>query len=236
MIILGKATLLLLGNNNNMKRIFYNSDGEIVAVNYPNKRYLGGTFVDDLSKPIYSEVDDLTKPIMIEALNGTLGHSGAYEKKREITGYEKRELTIDDCKIPEHLAQYSMKTTSEDLPDHEYTNQMIIDGDTIKVDSDKSKTILPLKFVHAKHIKALNKALDLELEATDPDTVKILKLSREKEKALKLTVEDNEKELIEIALAGLSRAPIDKPLIREKLQARLDELTPIEDKKTKKKK
>lgn len=209
-----------------IKFLFYNSINEIVSVFYPSLKYLGGTFVDDLSKPIYSEVDDLTKPIMVEALNGTLGHSGSYEKKREITGYEKRELTIDDCKIPKHLAQYSMKITSDDLPDHEYTNQMIIDGDTIKVDSDKSKTILPLKFVHAKHIKALNKALDLELEATEPDTVKILKLSREKEKALKLTVEDNEKELIEIALAGLARAPIDKPLIREKLQARLDELTP----------
>lgn len=202
-----------------MKRIFYNTNGEVVAVNYPHQRYLGGTFVDDKTKPIYKEVDDLSKPIYSDPLPGMnkVKRIIGYEKKQEIDGYEKKELTLDDCKIPDDLKDYSYITTSEDAPEHEYTNQMIIVDGAITVDTDKTKTIMPPKFIKAKEIAYQKALIDSELTKETPDAVELLRAQRKIEKVVTMT----DTETYEMAIENLSRAETAKPeveaMLREKV-------------------
>lgn len=210
-----------------MKRIFYNTVGEVVGVNYPNKKYLGGTFVDDTTKPIYVEIDDYDKPIIVDVEAELLDKSKikrkvikGYEKKQELSGYEKKELTIADCKIPDHLKEYSYITTTDDLPDHEYTNQMIIVDGAITVDTDKVKTVMPTKFIKAKEIAYQKSLIDLELSQENPDAVKLIQAQRAAEKVLTMT----DVEVYELAKDNLARAEVQKPEIAAKLDEKINEL------------
>lgn len=208
-----------------MKRIFYNTNGEVVSVNFPNRKYLGGTFVDDLTKPIYIEVDDKSNPIYEEVEEEIFGKKQkrtafkSYGKKQEISGYEKKELTIDDCKIPDHLKDYSFIVTAEELPEHEYTNQMIIVDGAITVDTDKSKTIMPAKIIKAKEIAYQTALIDAELAKESPDAVALVRAQRKIEQVKTMT----DVETYEMAIENLARAEVAKPEIEAKLQEKVTE-------------
>lgn len=202
-------------------RIFKKQDGSVIF-SWPSSKYQGGTFVDDKSKPVYSE------------------------DNKKIIGYEQKELTFSDCKFPE----YSQGLDFIDVEESElnflskgsdnYFEMLHFEGEckieNLKQDLTWEKYLMPCFLVKEKHIKSLNSLIEAEIAKESSDALELFVLSNKKEIAKKLNPEVNEKELLEIALAGLARAQIDKPLIRKKLQARLDELTPSEDKKTKKKK
>ena len=242
-----------------MKRIFYNESGEVVCVNYPHEKYLGGTFADDLEKPIYLEVDDTTKPLYsdendldnpifesvddesrpIKDLSGNVvmyekkriitGYHKkfiGYEKKQIISGYEQKELSLDDCKIPDSLKSYSMITVSEDLPDHEYTNQMIIDQGKVTVDEDKTATLMPPNIIKSKEIDFLNAEMEAESNKDSPDWQYLFQLSVQRDATTSRDTQSDEDKAYwyEKALSNLSRAEVEKPMIAQKLNEKIQEL------------
>lgn len=219
-----------------MKRIFYKQDGSVVCVDYPSSMFLGGVYADDKTKPIYEELDDTTQPIyaLIEEevilSDGTKGKVKVnkltgYKKVTSLKGYEKKELTIDDCKIPDHLKEYSFKIVSDDLPVHEYTEQMIVKDDKIEVDTDKTKTLMPPKFIIAKEVAYQKAILADESKKESPDMNKILlaKVAIDQcgELALEYKQTKDDAKIYELALSNLSRAEIAKPeveaMLREKV-------------------
>ncbi len=205
-------------------RIFKRPDGSLIY-SKPSKVYQGGYFINDLSKPVYETIDG---------------------KQKDTGLFEQRELTFADCKFDIEFAEYPyFDANIQDiiLPDSangNFIEMFYIEGEcslaNLKQDTTWEKVLMPTFLVKEKHLKSIDDSLNSELSKASPDPIAALKLSQQKEAAKKLNPQENEKELLEIAFAGLARSPIDKPLIREKLQARIDELTPVEDKKNKKKK
>lgn len=107
-------------------------------------------------------------------------------------------------------------------------HQLFFDGEisvqNLKRDKDGAVKIYPLSLLRNKFLKEINSKIDTELEKESPDSISIVRLQREKEKLILLT----DKELYEKAIAGLDERVAggepDKPLIREKLQAKIKEL------------
>lgn len=116
-------------------RIFKKNDGGVIY-SQPSKKYQGGYFVDDLTKPIYAEVEDIEKPIMVEIHDFTKpilsdeddsdkpiveqvndetkpllnlqGKIVAYEKKSVVVGFEKK-ISGYEIKL-EPSGEYHKKT------------------------------------------------------------------------------------------------------------------------------
>lgn len=214
-------------------RIYKNIDGSVIY-STPAQMFQGGTFIDELSKPIYSDADDLTKPAMIE-VNGNNEESGKYEQKKIISGYEKRELTFDDCRFPEEFIDLDFIDVDEsNIPvsnsnTGDYHEMLYFDGDckleNLKQDKSWETVLMPSFLIVKKHIKHLDKSLDAELAKDSPDPIAAIKLSQKKEAAKKLDPITNEKELLEIALEGLGRASVEKPIIKAKLEEKIKDLT-----------
>ena len=84
--------------------------------------------------------------------------------------------------------------------------------------------------IKRKHLKWLALQIDEELKKDAPDVSRVLKLQNDLSicKQKKLVREpgkyNNDPFWMEIALKGLERAPMDKSLIRGKIQAKMDEL------------
>lgn len=107
-------------------RVFKKQDGSVIY-NFLNPKFENGDLIDDLTKPIYSDIDDLAFPITEEVedkerpileevksqdengqeviLHQISGYQKktiviGYNKKTVLVGYEKRSLTLEDCPIP----------------------------------------------------------------------------------------------------------------------------------------
>jgi len=114
-----------------------------------------------------------------------------------------------------------------DLPPHEYHEQLHFDGpcakENLKVDRAWNVQIMPECLIKEKHLKKLDAKIDAELEKENPDPVELARLQRKKEKAKGYC----SKEWLQQAMANLDArvegGEPDKPLIRQKLQAKLNE-------------
>lgn len=223
-----------------MKRIFYDKQtGEVMGVNYLHPKYFNGTLVDDLTRPKTKLVNDKTKPIYIEedVIVAKRYEDGkividkdgkpeftvekarrqiGYEKKEGPNGYEKKALTYLDSPVPVGFEDYGFYWTADDLPVHEYTNQMIVADEVITVDTDKSKTLMPEKIIARKHIDYVTGQIKNE---TDPSKKVDLYLERETLLGRKPVGFWYEK-----AKENLVRAEIEKPIIEAKLDAKIKEI------------
>lgn len=190
-------------------KVFKKDDGGVVYF-YPNKKFQGGFFVDDISKPI--------------------------TKEGKILGYAQRELTIDDCKVPLKYSGLEFIIIDEfDLIDsNSKTNNLhemiYFDGDckkeNMKQDKEWKKVLMPNFLVKNNHLKNLNDDIDNELAKENPDQIKLLRLTRRKEVESKVHASDR-KFWAQKALDGLDRRKAngesDKLAIRKKLKEILAE-------------
>lgn len=116
-----------------------------------------------------------------------------------------------------------------DKSDLESHKQLYVESGTteIKKDLGWEVMLMPDQLIKQKHLKAIQKEIDLELESTDPDILKILKKQSEIKKLQQEPAEnDNSSSFwIQKAIDGLARASKPKPQIEEKLAAKLEELT-----------
>jgi len=203
-------------------RLFKLKDGMIVY-DFPTEIYQGGKFVDDKTKPIHRLEIDYSKPIYSDAV--TLGYKKeiiGYEQNEVLKGYEKRELTVEDCTIPEHLkdCEMSIHEIEEvqhliDKPCPTYCEEFL-HKDKIKSDDNWEKYIMPTDCVFHKH---LNRLYDKMENCTNP--LEIAKLQVKLEKFKKLDYFKNEKEIYEQALANMEEDGINKPEVKKKINDKI---------------
>lgn len=194
-------------------RVFKKEDGSVVY-NTPSKKYQGGHFAPDQSRPIFHETKD-----------------SKGKKAKILVGYELREITIDDCKIP---AEYELLpfvlVDQEDLPDSNsgtgnYHEMIYFEGDccrsNLKQDKAWEKCLMPHWLIVQKERARLKRDLDQMLEKPNLDPMEILKTTRKIEKLKAIDPDKDQEQICNIAIEGLSRAEIAKPIIRQKLQEKI---------------
>lgn len=144
--------------------------------------------------------------------------------------YEK----INDCPIPQYLNHMMMYIVDENnLPQTDDGMKRYIEGGVWKVDSDWSKKIMPKKNILLKKREKLVIEMDSELSKENPDIAKIIKINRDLNDKFhpKKYKEWNDVAVYELALQGLDERvqnnEPDKPLIRQKLQTKINELLGI---------
>jgi len=126
-----------------------------------------------------------------------------------------------------HLADMSVKIINSSLlPEgHDYAQQLYFDGDTIAIDTDKVKGVMPANYIKMKHMTALNAEIDELLDSESPDAIEVAKLQRCLEKC---KPENNElfwyKQAEENLDKRVSNGKADKPVIRKKLAAKIKDL------------
>lgn len=133
--------------------------------------------------------------------------------------------TFDTCKVPSDLQGLPMAVIhKDDLPQGDYLHeQLYFDGDpskdTLKVDIDWTKKLMPAWVIKQKHQDRLLRKLDAELAKDDPDPVALIKLQREKDQ-----VKDwDDARMYQQALANIEEDNKDKPGIVNKLNAKIQE-------------
>lgn len=137
---------------------------------------------------------------------------------------------FEGCKFPLETKDLPfVDLDASDLPSEEgrdwYSHgPLTMDGDckkeNLKFDETWSIHLMPVDFLRRKHCGRLDKKIDLELEKPIPDQIQLMKWQREKEKCK----EWNEKQCLEQAIKNLDEDGHDKPMIREKLAAKIKEL------------
>lgn len=122
---------------------------------------------------------------------------------------------------------------NDDLPAKsslESRKQWYHDGDSVKADLTWEVREMPDQIIKKKHLKKLCELIDSELATEVPDPIALLKCQREHDKAKAVKAEgQNENPFwIEVALKNLdarvANGESDKPVIREKLIAKIQEL------------
>lgn len=177
--------------------IITHDNGFVHTITYPARNYLGGYYIDNVDDPIFEEVNGVNK----------------------IIGYSKKELTINDCKLPPYCNGLESFIYEGDVPEVEYINQIKVLNGAIAVDEQKVESLMPAQLIKAKHMKFIANEIDLELGQENPDAVKIVRLQREFEKCKLIGADSDEDQKFwyQKALEGLDRAEIDKPIIRQKI-------------------
>lgn len=112
-----------------------------------------------------------------------------------------------------------------DKSDIESRKQLYHDGNQIKKDLSWEIKLMPDQLIKKKHTRALN--AELEIHLSNNDTLNALKKQREIEKIkdIKAGPHNEDSFWLQKSLDGLSRASIDKPIIRKKLQDKIAELS-----------
>lgn len=221
-------------------RLFFNADGTLNCANTPHKMFHGGVFIDDLSKPIIDEVNDLLKPIYekieIPNLNGDAviieGNIIGYEKKTQIVGYEKKELTFDDCRVPPEKSGLKFIVIDDvELPMHEDTPQIYCESPAtlnsvvdLKVDTDWVLNLMSPTLIKMKQAKYLSEQIDSEMVAAVKDPMKVISLQMERSKVF---VMSDDALIYQMALDNLSRSEKDTTVIEQKLTEKIAELTAV---------
>lgn len=107
----------------------------------------------------------------------------------------------------------------------DYHEMIYFDGDckleNLKQDKSWQCQLMPLFLIKQKQENFLNTSLDIEISKENPNVNEVAKMWRDKEKLKN----KDELELYQMALENLSRAEIDKPVIRGKLQLKIKELS-----------
>ena len=221
-------------------RVFKKPDGRVIY-SWPAKKYQGGYFVNDATKPIYEEQEILVGHENDEA------RTPIYEKKTVHIGYEQRELQFDEAKhdpITEGLPFVDIE--QEDLPneagrDWYAHGPLFIDGaptkENLKFDEGWDNYLMPPNVIKRKQVARLSQELDTLLEDSNSDTraVAIKQRELDKVKEKKLVVVQNGTEYpdpdwYQVALTNLdarvTKGEADKPVIRQKLIDKISGATP----------
>ncbi len=146
----------------------------------------------------------------------------------------KYQNNIEACRIPENLIglPYIIIEEQDAHPDNSvdgnYVEMIYFDGEckkeNLKQDKEWKACLMPLFLIKQKHLARLNQIIDEAI--ADPDDTRIaLRTLREREKCTSW----DEKQWYEQALVNLdarvSGGEEDKPVIRQKLQAKVNELS-----------
>lgn len=144
--------------------------------------------------------------------------------------YQSSLGTDKECKIPPHLNQFDYSIMSyEQVPkigEIEDWAQLYHENNNLKKDLSWEVRLMPDHLLKRKHLKSLSDKIETELMKDTPDPIVIARLQLDCEKCKKEKAGPHNENLFwaEKALAGLERAEIDKPVIRQKLEEKISKL------------
>lgn len=154
--------------------------------------------------------------------------------------FNNTELTFSDCTFPKEvlgLPFIDIDLSEAILADPYkgiYVEQLYCDGEfkkeNLKIDYNWDYYLMPSSLIKQKHIKRVQSQIDEELAKPTPDAVKLVTLQRncEKCKEVKAGTQNKDVYWMNIAIANLdarvANGEPDKPVIREKLLAKIEQL------------
>jgi len=151
-----------------------------------------------------------------------------------INKFGEGKRSVSECKgIPEGSDWfiYDGIIDKSDLESREQLYWEDVDGKTeIKKDLNWEVKLMSDQVVKKKHLNRIRKELDGELEKETPDPITVSKLQRslDKHKEIKAGPHNEDETWTTIAIQNLdkrvSKGESDKPIIRQKLQDKLNEL------------
>lgn len=161
-------------------RVYYDEDGVIYNVEYPNPH----------------------PPFKIDTV-------------------EKLEVLKKHPKF-EHLSTKIIPASSIEAvkSSHDYTPQLELNGDSVVVNENKDKGMMPSHIIKAKHYYRMMEKIEDEMAKESPDMMVVTRYQLESEACKKYS----EIECYEQALKNLDEDGHDKPVIRQKLDAKITEL------------
>lgn len=106
-------------------------------------------------------------------------------------------------------------------PLRESRKQLYHNGNTIQIDFDWKVRLMPVACIRKRHINRCNAKIDAELDKENPDQIQIARALRAKEKCRDWT----EKQWYEQAKQYIEEEKVNKPIILEKLNAKITELS-----------
>lgn len=146
---------------------------------------------------------------------------------------EKYQNNVEQCKIPPSLEGCEYITVDHTIFDkfqangadlHMYYFDGAVKEENLKQDVSWEKCLMPSYLIRGKHISKLEKTLDNLISNNISDPLEILKLQREKEKSLKFSKEEWHEQALKNLDARVANGEPDKPVIREKLLAKIEQL------------
>lgn len=127
---------------------------------------------------------------------------------------------------PEYLKSFPYIIVDKNsIPANDYAEQLYIEDDILYKDESWEKIVMPPALIKRKHIDKLKKEIDVLLEDPATAPIDIIKKQREIEKSASYP----DPSWYPIALQNLdervAKGEPDKPVIRQKLQAKIDALS-----------
>lgn len=202
------------------KLIVYERPDKSLIYSGCDEDYLGGVFVDDPNSPIYGEDIDPESPTYGEQI---------------VTGYNQKELTIDDHPRHPEAANLPFIVIDEgDLPIDteagEHLDMMFFDGsvsaENFTKDENWDAHLMPVSLLQEEDYNRTNRKIDEELDKVSPDPVVLAQLARRKEKLATWTPLQAYTAALEALDEKVAAGDPDKPTIRSLLNARIADLTP----------
>lgn len=163
--------------------------------------------------------------------------------------YQHTDELIAQCPTPDFCVGLPYIIVSEEqLPNESsgnfYHEQVYVNGvlsiENLVVDSAWTERLMPNFLIRKNRINKINAIIDAELNTVDPDMAEIMRKTREKEilldynrwesKNLTLTQKNNnDLQMAQLALSELdarvANGEPDKPVIRQKLEQKIQDLT-----------
>lgn len=147
-------------------------------------------------------------------LDGSLIQTGAYFSDSDL----KNPINPKGWDYAERI-----EINSEDIQ-NVYLEQCEINNGTLYKDLAWEKCLMPIFLIKLKYKDFLNFHLDQELDEESPDPIKVIKLQRSKEKIKDWTELDTYQQALKNLDEKVQKGEADKPVIRQKLQAKIAEL------------
>lgn len=138
------------------------------------------------------------------------------------------QLPLEKCKAIRHHIERGLEwfiCDHVELPSkktHESRKQWYHDGNTVKVDHNWEKRLMPPHCIKSRHLGKTNLKLEAEISKGKPDTIVISGLILEKEKCQSMTELDWYGKALENLNQRVSVGETDKPIIRQKLMEKLN--------------
>lgn len=211
--------------------------GDGIKIIYPNLDKFGDSYQEIkkiVSLPVFHEgyhlLDEEGNPL--------------YEEKELIVGIIKpweewkglqKYIDSDHPQFVGEICEWFITDEHIDKSDLESRKQLYCDGQKIKKDLEWKIRLMPDQLIKRKHLNKLHSKIDEELEKQNPDSIALMKLHQEREfwKSKKCGAHNDCKETSKLALKNLDKkvsdGEPDKPVIRQKLLAKIAELTAKEN-------
>lgn len=131
---------------------------------------------------------------------------------------------IDECPVPAWLDGKRMvivENATDELLNCECPSQIVVDADgNTSLDGTWMVNIMSSGLIQLKHARRLRRFIEAELAKEAPDVVQLMRWQQQLSKVRQLT----EVEIYQIALNSLQYAPVEKPLIQQKLIDKIHEV------------